>query len=599
MINPNDRSVLTDVLTPPAGFEFEAGFISTYSLDLVTLLGLPLHLAWMASAADGEGPPEALAVIESMRRVAGRLTVFCQKARIHAPRIASALLGLVEPMVREVIPPHGGVFHPKVWLLKFLRQDSDEVKLVLMVSSRNVTEDASWDVCLRLEGRRGRKPTRANSDIRRLVLHAISRSSKALPAARLEALNALAEDAACAEWDIPPKFDDVRFHLLGAAAKPKSWLPTPPEGIWDCLGIVSPFVEWEALARLEEASRNPLFVVSRQESLQKIAVLPDGFSYKTLGEQASVNDEEDDHTDRDRGLHAKIYVAKRGWNTHLFVGSANATNAALLAGINTEFMVELVGRANAANKAGPPEALIQEHGLGPLLTDFVRTETATPDVDAVETSLERVRDALAAASLRLDCVRDDNEWALHLMGATSVHTGKVEVTAWPVTVREERALPINNGDAANVAFKGLLSHEVTSLIAFRLRCQGVELSFTLDVEITGAPLDRDLEILRAALKNRDGFVRYLQLLLGDWQPFGEGASGRRRNGKPSDPGADDPVPLFELMVRSLAHDPSRLSNIAQVVERLRQEASDGETVIPPEFMEIWANFEPVLGEMQP
>ncbi len=596
MINPNDRSVLTDALTPPAGFEFDAGFISTYSLDLVTLLGLPLHLAWMASAAQGEGPPEPLAVIESMRRVAGRLTVFCQKARIHAPRIASPLLGLVEPMVREVVPPHGGVFHPKVWLLKFRRPDSNEAKLILMVSSRNLTEDASWDVCLRLEGRQGKKSVRGNSDIARLIRHAVDRTTKALPSARREELHALADAAACAEWDVPAKFDSVQFHLLGAGAKRKSWLPAPPQGTWDSLGVVSPFVERDALTRLAEASRKPLFVVSRQESLQKIAALPDGFNYKTLDAQAGVDDEADDDPDRDRGLHAKIFVAKRGWNTHLFVGSANATNAALVAGINTEFMAELVGSANASKKAGLPEALIMEDGLGPLLRDFERTETAATEEDAAEQLLERTRDALAASRLRLDCVRDESEWAMNLSGTSDLQIGNVEIAAWPVTVGKERALSITS-PGAGIAFRGLLAHEITSLMAFRLRCQGAELSFTLDLELDGAPPDRDLEILRAAVKNRDNFIRYLQLLLGDWQSFGDGG-GKRRKGNGAGASADDTVPLFELMVRSLAHDPARLGNIAQVVERLRQEGSDGETVIPPEFMAIWANFESVLKEVQ-
>ena len=108
---------------------------------------------------------------------------------------------------------------------------------------------------------------------------------------------------------------------------------------------------------------------------------------------------------------------------------------------------------------------------------------------------------------------------------------------------------------------------------------------------------RDLEILRAAVKNRDGFVRYLQLLLGDWQPFSVGG-GKGSKGKTAGAGADDPVPLFELMVRMLAHDPSRLSNIAKVVDRLRRESKDDETVMPPEFLKIWASFEPVLREMQ-
>jgi hypothetical protein len=46
MIDSEKRSLLTDALTPPPGCTFSSGFATTFSLDLITLLTLPLHLAW-------------------------------------------------------------------------------------------------------------------------------------------------------------------------------------------------------------------------------------------------------------------------------------------------------------------------------------------------------------------------------------------------------------------------------------------------------------------------------------------------------------------------------------------------------------------------
>ena len=67
------------------------------------------------------------------------------------------------------------------------------------------------------------------------------------------------------------------------------------------------------------------------------------------------------------GLHAKAYVYRQGPRTHVVLGSANATDAALLRGDNVELLAELSG---PARKVGKPEDLLQpekQGGLGSLL----------------------------------------------------------------------------------------------------------------------------------------------------------------------------------------------------------------------------------------
>lgn len=44
MINAEQRALLVDALTPPAGYTLATGIATTFSLDLVTLLSLPMHL---------------------------------------------------------------------------------------------------------------------------------------------------------------------------------------------------------------------------------------------------------------------------------------------------------------------------------------------------------------------------------------------------------------------------------------------------------------------------------------------------------------------------------------------------------------------------
>ena len=44
MLDPNLRNLYTDALTPPPGMVFDEGVTTTYTLDLTTLLTMPLQL---------------------------------------------------------------------------------------------------------------------------------------------------------------------------------------------------------------------------------------------------------------------------------------------------------------------------------------------------------------------------------------------------------------------------------------------------------------------------------------------------------------------------------------------------------------------------
>src|SRR5688500_4132137 len=87
MLDPQNRQLLRDVLRPPAGFEFDRAVVTTYSLDLMTLLTVPLAFTFF-QLKDEEGPLAAdpLALLEALRRHARNLTVFCQAGQIHLPK---------------------------------------------------------------------------------------------------------------------------------------------------------------------------------------------------------------------------------------------------------------------------------------------------------------------------------------------------------------------------------------------------------------------------------------------------------------------------------------------------------------------------------
>ena len=165
MLNPNSRSLYTSALTPPPGMVFDEAIATTFSMDPALLLEAPVYLALMV--ADGQADPDPLSVLEAIRRYSKRITVYVHKGRIQVPRIAkpNPLFGFLEEMVVEVKAPGGGVFHPKVWAIRFVTPDGHSLMYRLVILTRNMTTDKSWDLSLQLEGTIGGRKAKLNKPL--------------------------------------------------------------------------------------------------------------------------------------------------------------------------------------------------------------------------------------------------------------------------------------------------------------------------------------------------------------------------------------------------------------------------------------------------
>src|ERR1044072_614620 len=124
MLEPHQRQHLLQALRPPEGYELSFAIGTTYSLDLMALLCVPLAFAQF-DWEDDAGKPAAdpLALLEALRRYSDRLHVFCQAGCMSVPSKGQLLFGYLENSIFQAQAPFGGVFHPKVWALRFTSSD--------------------------------------------------------------------------------------------------------------------------------------------------------------------------------------------------------------------------------------------------------------------------------------------------------------------------------------------------------------------------------------------------------------------------------------------------------------------------------------------
>ena len=652
MLDAADRTVFTEALRAPAGFRLDQVIATTYTLDLVALLTLPLSF----TLASGDGINEAgrvdpVALLEALRRHAGRISVFCQAGCIAAPRRGQLLFGYLEESVIEAkARRNGGVFHPKVAVVRYSadlrdpgaaedheRPDPNAVKYRLLCGTRNLTFDRSWDTMLALDGELIRdrpQVIRSNRPLAAFVRALPDLACRPVDARRAKDIVQISEELLRVQFQVPPGFsnyaDDLVFWPIGVDAK-DVW---PFEGRTDRLLVMSPFADKTFLDWVKEQS-NVCALVSRPEELDFLAAaaFEDIESCYVLSDAAESDLREDEaaHTQTAsgpaensdgeitvessaaslRGLHAKFYVADCGWDARLWTGSANATEAAFSA--NVEFLVELRGKRA---DIGIDSLLRQDAQKGQqdkrvrlidMLVPYRRAEVERKP-DEVEKRLERiidqVRRQLVDARLIAYCEADaeGRTFGVRVESAEAAAAplpAGVDCAIRPVSFAPDNGMRFTRISGQLASFKSLAFESLTAFFAVTVtaseKSRKLTQEFALKLPLDGAPADRDARLLLAMLSNRERLLRYLLMLLegSDLDLRGDGQGKGGSWGDWNSPGSFG-LPLLEPLLRTLAEDPSRLDHIERLVQDL-EKTEEGRQLLPEELVMLWSAIRAARG----
>jgi len=611
MLGPQDRRLLLDALRPPDGYSLDFAIGTTFSLDLLALLTAPLAFTFF-DWQDAEGRPseDPLALLEALRRYADRITIFCQAGQILIPKEHRVLFGYLEDSLVAVTPPGGaGRFHAKFWALRFVAQGGP-VRYRLLCLSRNLTFDRSWDTALVLEGSLidRKNAFGGNHPLGDFVASLPTMAVREVPNGVRKRVAQCAQELRRVEVELPDGFDGLTYWPLGHTGK-ETW---PFRDHFNRLLIVSPFLSEGLLGTLSQSADEAL-LVSRLESLDEVGAgtLSAYAGIYSLNPSADVEEslslsdaqgqlEEPAQSPDDlpvSGLHAKLYIAERGWNASIFTGSANATAAAF--GANVEFLVELTGKRS---RVGIDAFLQKSQGslsFADLLQPYTPSGDTTPP-DALQKELEerveQVRRLLAATpiSAYIGQLPDQDLFRVRLeaeAGAPTIPAG-VQIRCWPITLRELDAIDFSVASSVFAQFSPLSFVALTSFFAFQAVAEEGSrracARFVLNLPLVGAPADRRERILRALLSNREQVLRFLLFLLSEFGADGNPAdlAGGLFADKQNFGSGWQSFPLFESLLRALDRSPEKLDQVARLVEDLRG-GEGSESLLPEGFEEVW------------
>jgi len=462
----------------------------------------------------------------------------------------------------------------------------------VLVASRNLTFDPSWDTLVRLDETNAGNGASLEA-VGELFEGLLGAAVNAVSTGSRERVRSLADALTAARFARPEGVEELRAHVLGLSER-SSPLPADAERSL----IISPFVSDDFFARVHPGRMDEL--VSTQEwldrldpaSLAKVGTVhafDDGSAPDFAAEAQGLSSYDPGRPLA--GLHAKVFAFENGARAQLFLGSANATGPAF--GANVEILLELRGAAKALGIDRLCEGTKEEPGLRALFRMYHRTEpTPEPDGDG-EAALDRARRAIAAVCFAGTVEPSGDGWAVTYRSCGPLPAPAGAVIHYRPLASAGNRRRVAAGEPLRARFETTLE-ALSGFLAFELTRSddaAGRTGFVVPVPLAGVPEEHERVLLRALIGNAERFFRYLlallaeasdDLILLDAVETVRSAAAAGGHG----PGT---LPVLEKLLATMRPDPAKLAGLHPLVSDL---AEDG--ALPPGFAELWATIADVV-----
>ena len=586
------------LLMPPAQYTLTHAVTTTYSLDLYTLLAIPVALFY-SKILDGDFKKINFDVLGAIEQTTNKLHIYCQKGKIKVPRKFNYLFAYLEDSITEITPPsYDSSFHPKVWVLRFEKKLT--IKYRVIVLSRNLTFDRSWDLAFYFEGILTNQIYKSNKPLVDFIGHLFKKKCPT-------GFRKILDDLPKVKFEDIDGFDRLNFYPIGFDNF-QTYKNPLEQSEFEKLLIISPFVDRTTLKKLHQNSPTEKILISREEELQKIpAKLFKGyepyFLTRRIVEGEALEDfDEAGFEPQKQQLHAKLFIGEKRGHYHWFLGSANCTDPAFTR--NTEFMIALISK----NPKNSPDH---------IKNILINPEDDTAIFEGYEP--EDFPDGGKPENIRQQELRK-----LEYQLINSVFEGKVtqrkstlnydltvtvnlEKKQWNkhITVKiaplnfDTNTQPIRQNCRNNLLFQNLSETELSKFLVVRISCKGeADTLFLMKMKVK-LPEGRKGKILKSLISSRDNFFKYLNfLLLGN--PYLENNTldlGEKNNGNDNGDAVRDSntdLPIFEHLLIAASRNPQKLKAVDRLVQRLKDDDQDDMAkIVPDEFYEFWNVFKKV------
>ncbi len=600
-----DRVSYSSMLLPPAGYSLQFAVGTTYSLDLAALTAVCLALG-LAEDMDSKLLQDPVSLLNALQKVSEKLLIFCEAGQIKMPSKSSPLELLLEKMIIPVALPKTKAagfypaFHPKMWLLQYVNAKGEH-KYRLAVLSRNLTFDRSWDISFAMDSDPSAPTVQKTQPLLHFLDFLCGKISPAVQnaAAKQNALRKLRGALSNVAFSTNTKEfgDDFEIMPLGIGAAGYNMLADPlfsqKSGAADYsfneLAVFSPFISGSMIEYWNKPEHSLLgttrTLITRKSELTKFAAAQsDNFQIYTLKDD--IVDGEDAISDADgakqkQDIHAKLYLRRKYTDVDIYLGSMNATHAAVHS--NVEMLLRLRTKSRYYNGEKFLSDLFcgKADGTQNPFEPAAPAEAAPDPQQEAAIRLEQLVKAVCRLPMRADVTEQDGKYDISLTVDGQIPDGDISITPF----RRDNPLPL----AQKMFFRQLDILQVSEFYLLRVKGDGLEIERMIMIPTRGIPAERENAVVNSVIKDRRTFVEYVAFILGDeyllslLEGRSAAANGAWQKGHASLPA------LYEKMLRAALQEPEKITEIGYLVRMITKE-----DVVPQEFRELYATFKKTL-----
>ena len=606
MLNPGeDRLDYGNILIPPDSYILDFAVGTTYSLDLDALVGVCIALG-LSVESDSNIMKDPVCLLEALRRTGDKLALFCEAGQIYLPRNVSVVYTLLEKMVFQVVTKAmKGIkhpsFHPKFWLLRYTNKE--EVLYRIVVLSRNLTFDRSWDICFYMDGKLGEETDKniPVADFLKYLLRQLPKSE----IVKVKQIRQLIKELDYVNFETGMKeFYDFEFIPSG--------VPCSEGGIYSMLDtslikgendrfeksfhellVISPFLSKDIIRQFNERSRwienTEYLLITREMSLEKLKPEDcDNFRIYVLKDEivdgeAAISDGESDYYKQD--IHAKVYMLRKNTSTELYLGSLNASHNAVYG--NIEFMLLLKSKNRHIN-------------MEKLKADIFNGDEDGANNPFKEVELsehKKLKEVDEAGELDF-LIKQINRYKFYAVvsenrdyydvniSVEDYEKPDADITLSPIFAQTEEV-----EFAKNMLFEKLSINSLSEFyVLFICDNAGNKVKRLIKIETEGIPDEREGKVILSIIG--ENFYRYVEFLFGDDYITSalraNSGNGQGSLGKSYASIKNMPL-LYEKMLKKAATEPESFTEIEKLIRLLPKDS-----VVPETFKKLYNTFRKVV-----
>lgn len=582
MINPEkDRYSYGKLLTPPVDYKLEFAVGTTYSLDLNALIGVPISLE-LSEEIEGSFLENPIAILEGIRRASDKFVIFNEAGQIKVPEKLSSIYSLIEKSVNQVALENKKSFHPKLWIIKYINKENESLYRVIILS-RNLTFDRSWDMVVGLEGKANRKRTRKNDGLQDLMTFLLPycKDNK-----KKDKMRELIDELYYVHFDPIDQYV-IDFDFLSFGVKEKSRQVEDMLDDFNEVIIMSPFITKETVEKIGQrlTGDGKKTLITRKSEIGKLnqKIIDDYEVYAlkdliVLGEE--MISEGDEVAWKKQDIHAKLYATSLGTLNSIYVGSANCSYSAFNG--NVEFMIKLNYKRRGFRISNLLEDLFGNDEKENPFERISEIPKETVSEEEIKNNLEKAIKQLCRSNINGTVVKKNLDYSIEI-NVSEIPLG-FNFTIAPIMTNEKVSL------SNHVEINRLSLEEIGEFFKVTAELEGEKVSRIIKIPIENIPENRDGAIFKNVIGDKNTFFKYVAFILSDNYLLEIIQQMEQKNawkGKWSS-SSDDSIILYENMLRTISKDPSKIQEIEEIIKVINDDK-----IVPQEFMDLYNTFKEV------